>query len=280
MDNFLAERKQWMSDLTKLSAEQQSNVNSRCTAQGITMSRSALTQLFSDSELLKDKEVEFCDSIFLDIAKTIFGIVPENIERNLILATFHAICERYFGITIKDIALAFKTHIQRDKVFTLTRDIFIEPIEEFWHKKMIVKREVEIEMRQIHLHELSLREKESAYIEARQIYLDSRGCGEYQGTLFQASMIMENFIHLFTDEEKILIAKRAINKYNESKLKRDNSINTQAGLLIPVPEPKEGEVYVNGKVKPVYHYFLAMEVVNECLRKPHPSGCGLQFIEI
>lgn len=142
--------------------------------------------------------------MIIDIAKTIFGIVPESIEENLKISTFNAICERFVGITINDIGLAFKTHVQQEKVYVLTRDEFIKPIQNYWNKKMIVKRELDLQLQAIENERNKQQEAVQFKQDAMRLYIQDieQGNKFYSGTAFQANTFARNFADLFDDNQK------------------------------------------------------------------------------
>lgn len=168
---------------------------------------------------MKQYEAHFCDSLIIDIAKTIFGIVPESIEENLKISTFNAICERFNGITINDIALAFKTHVQEEKVYVLTRDEFIKPIQKYWNKKMIVKREIDSQLQALQNEQKKTEEAINHKKEAMSLYISDleQGNKVYSGTAFHANTFARSFQDLFTQDQKDKIWDDVKRQYVEMK---------------------------------------------------------------
>ena len=243
----------------------------------MSLNPSAITKLFSESPQLKQYQAHFCDSIILDIAKTIFGVTPENVEHNLRESVFNAICERFNGITINDIGLAFKTHVQQEKVYVLTRDEFIKPIQTYWNKKMIVKREMDSQLQLLQNERQKIVDAENFKREAMQAYIDSLGTGEFKGTLFQASAIMECFSDLFTVQEKIQMNNLAEQDYNKAVMDFKTDRCMFKDMFYP-EVPKGLGHYRNGKEKRDWHYFLALRVVNAALNRG-VNGNGYLLIE-
>ncbi|MCC7515652.1 MAG: hypothetical protein IT212_13260 [Bacteroidia bacterium] len=270
--------KQWTNDWMKLNEEQLKNVANKCVASGVSLNHSAISKLFNESPLLKTVEAQFCDIIILDIAKTIFGIVPESVEENLKISVFNAICERFNGITINDISIAFKTHVQQEKIYVLTRDEFIKPIQAYWTKKMIVKRELDAELEKVKEEQSKHDKIKDEYLKAKELYFESMGTGLYQGSVFQASMIMEAFAEHLSDEEKIEIGKQAIEDYREQvKLFGTEESIFYGTDVFQVPQGTGH--YTNGKQKPKHHYFISMRVINNALQRQTVDGLGWKFIE-
>lgn len=181
---------------------------------------------------LVNAKTEFEDVLFYDIAKTIFGIIPESIEENLKLSTFHAICERFIGISVSDIALAFKTHVQEEKIYTLTRDEFIKPITNYWKKKQIVLRELNKEIESI--NEMAFHEQTKLQFkeDAMKLYLECLNNGtEWTGTPFQASSFAQNFAHRFDQEEKDAVWTWAKKEAHRMKVESANKFTTELAEL-------------------------------------------------
>lgn len=199
----------------------------KCQASGVSLNHSAITKLFSDSPQLKQYEAHFCDSLIIDIAKTIFGIVPESIEENLKISTFNAICERFNGITINDIALAFKTHVQEEKVYVLTRDEFIKPIQKYWNKKMIVKREIDSQLQALQNERQKVSDAEQFKREAMRLYVSDleQGNKAYSGTAFQANSFARAFADLFDDNQKKDMWIEAQREYKELNYQYQENAN-------------------------------------------------------
>ena len=223
----LQHAKQWMNDWMKLNDEQQRNVVSKCQASGVSLNPSAITKLFSESPQLKQYQAHFCDSIILDIAKTIFGVTPENVEHNLRESVFNAICERFNGITINDIGLAFKTHVQQEKVYVLTRDEFIKPIQNYWNKKMIVKREMDSQLQLLQNERQKVVDAENFKREAMQLYVTDleQGNKKYSGTAFQANSFARAFADLFDDNQKKDMWIEAQREYKELNYQYQENAN-------------------------------------------------------
>ena len=174
---------------------------------------------------MKQYQAHFCDSIILDIAKTIFGVTPENVEHNLRESVFNAICERFNGITINDIGLAFKTHVQQEKVYVLTRDEFIKPIQTYWNKKMIVKREMDSQLQLLQNERQKVVDAENFKREAMQLYVSDleQGNKKYSGTAFQANSFARAFADLFDDNQKKDMWIEAQREYKELKFQFEES---------------------------------------------------------
>jgi hypothetical protein len=220
--------------------------------------------LFIESPLLLNSKDWFENQFFVYVARSIYGVSPEQIDRITQESVFQAICERFESITINDIQIAFRTHTQTEKTYNLTRDEFIAPIQTYWNKKLIVKNEVDLELNKLKEIEENKRKVEQSYNEAKQLYFDSLENGVYLGDMFHASMIFENFKNILTIEEKKELLDKANNKYMDAK-SNENEFN-----IVPNGIGK----YKDGKDKPKCHYFLALDVINYFLSKKY------KFIEV
>jgi hypothetical protein len=242
------------------------------------MNHSAISKLFNESPLLKDHKKWFDESCFVFVAKTILGISPESLDTITRDSIFQAITERFIGLTIEDIQLAFKTHVQQEKIYVLTRDEFIKPIQAYWTKKMIVKRELDAELKKVKEEESKHDKIKAEYLKAKELYFDSMGTGLYQGSVFQASMIMEAFAEHLSDEEKIEIGKQAIEDYKEQV----RLFGTEESMFYGTDVfqvPQGTGHYSNGRQRPKHHYFISMRVINNALQRQTVDGLGWKFIE-
>lgn len=82
------------------------------------------------------KTSEKLSKILSEAVKVLFGVNYENLSNDFFAIAINAICERFIGITILDVSLAFKMHeIEKKAYQTLTRDEFLNPIKQYWEKK-------------------------------------------------------------------------------------------------------------------------------------------------
>lgn len=194
--------------------------------------------MFHESPLLIEQKQWFDNQFFIPTCKTILGVTPEQLDSITRDSCFSAICERFKNITVEDIQLAFKTHVQSEKVFVLTRDEFIKPIQVYWSKKMIVKREIETELEKVK-EEQSIKQKEIEFKkEAMQIYLDclERKDGVWTGSEYHANALGRSFadsLHMKPELKKQLW----INAQLEYK-ERNAKFQVESGLNVAPPLPE------------------------------------------
>lgn len=191
-----------------------------------------------DSPLLHTVQTNFEDDIFFDVCRVVFGINPEAVEDdNLRRAIFHAICERFIGITVNDIQEAFSRYEPLEKVYVLSRKDFIEPIERYWTKKSIIKSELKKQLEDVD-SDANVESKRQAHkSESQQLYIQcAKADGIWTGTAFQAaSFAEESFKHRFTKEEKDSIYKEAWHKVKELEAKQKLALMDSIEHLTPVP---------------------------------------------
>jgi hypothetical protein len=177
-------------------------VKSCSAARGVQVNEKALVSLFQDSPLLSTQHQYFVEKFFFYAAKTIFGVMPESIDTITINDIFQSICERFPKLTVNDLQLAFRSHQQTEKVFVLTREIFIQPIAEFNRKKNIVTSEIAKEIEKGNEVKSRIRLEMEFREEARKVYLESLKVGKWLGTCFQAAAIGRNFSDVISNEDR------------------------------------------------------------------------------
>jgi hypothetical protein len=174
--------------------------------------------LFSESELFSNSKQWFDEVFFVYVSKSIFGISPESLDLITRDSIFQSISERFINLTIEDVKIAFRTHTQAEKVYILTRDEFLKPIQNFWNKKMIVKRELDIEIKKNKSELYAKFEVEQFFNESIEIYKDdlAKGNIEYSGTCFNAQTFAAlKFAERFNQEEKNEIFAKAKTEYSK-----------------------------------------------------------------
>lgn len=191
-----------------------------------------------DSPALYTVQTEFEDDIFFDICRIVFGINPEAVEDdNLRRAIFHAICDRFIGITVNDLQEAFLRYEPLEKVYVLSRKDFIEPIERYWNKKNIIKMELKAQLQDMD-SEANVEAKRQAYKkESIELYLKCVNSDKiWTGTAFQASVIAkESFAHRFTQEEKDRMYHEAWHKVRELEAQQKIAHIDSIEFKTPVP---------------------------------------------
>lgn len=242
--NQLEADKHLVAEWMKLNEEQQNAVISRATARGQATNRLAVSRMLLESEPLYLKQTEFEDDIFFDICRVVFGINPESVEDdNLRRAIFHAICERFIGITINDIQEAFSRHEPSEKVYVLSRKDFLEPIEKYFNKKNIVKSELKKQLEELNEATQHEQKKEAHKKESIELYLEGvRTDGIWKGEFYHASTFAEEqFKDRFSDEEKKKIYHEAWYKVKE--LTAQQNLASQEGNPFNTPVPTNYQMY-------------------------------------
>jgi len=197
----------------------------------------------------------------------------DNVDADLIRMTIHSIMNRFPTLTFEEFNLAYsESVIEKKQGHALTRDELIMPIDQMDKKKKVIvatykSEKLEIEEKQE--QQKMIREK---YLEARQLYFDSMGCGVYKGDIFQAAIIMENFTDIIPIEKKLELLEAAKIDYKEAVERLD----TPESLFSIIP--RGVGLYENGKKKPDCHYFLALRVINYALQMGFNNE-GWKFIE-
>jgi hypothetical protein len=182
--------------------------------------------------LLKDCTHEFFLGRLFEIARTVFGIVPEQLtdQPDFILAVFNAICERYAGITVSDIENVFRSHEPSEKVYVLSRKDILDPIEKYWNVKMIIMRE----LKWIHeraKEDLEIERKRADFrCQAEEKYRQSLIEGKWIGDEFDANAIARDYASYFRQPEKDEMWKKAKREFRE----RSAAIKEDA-FALPVP---------------------------------------------
>lgn len=218
----------------------------------LTISKTLALSMFQASELaanVPDKTIE----IFYLVASSIYGIRPDNVSTEMFQLAFIALKDRFKGITIEDVRLAyFNSVIVKKEFVSLTRDELLEPISDYWMKKENLKDQIklaEIEKQkeiQIKQEEIEFRNK------AKQCYINSLNMGEWQGDMFQAKVIARGFWDSLYLEDRKDLQERATEEIKS--LQRQAKVNP---LVI---------VYDK-------YFYLAQEVIKDSVKK------GRKFID-
>lgn len=182
---------------------------------------SQVTRMLSESTPLFEAQELFESDMVFDIARTVFGITPESIadDDNFVRAVFHAICERFVGITVNDIQQAFLTHEPSDKVYVLSRKDFIEPIQKYWAKKMMVIRELGNVLQEVNAEDSQVDEAKKFRQDAIELYKQCLESNEWTGTPFQAHSFAKMFAGHFDQPTKDKIWNIAKREFLEQKEK-------------------------------------------------------------
>lgn len=212
--------------------------------------------MLHESPTLQDCEKEFTTKMVFSIARTVFGITPESIADDLDFrrAVFHAICERFIGVTMSDIQQAFLTHEPSEKVYVLSRKEFIEPIQQYWQKKMTVIRELSLIQKEE--HEIIEKQKERYHFrkESEDIYRKSLEAKEWKGTMFHAEAIARDYSKsLGPETRKELWIKAQLDRrdavYRQKLSIETNSDPFIANTPVPINEFFYSELIVKEAIK-------------------------------
>ena len=198
---------------------------------------SQVTRMLSESTPLFEAQELFESDMVFDIARTVFGITPESIadDDNFVRAVFHAICERFVGITVNDIQQAFLTHEPSDKVYVLSRKDFIEPIQKYWAKKMMVIRELGNVLQEVNSEDSQVDEAKKFRQDAIELYKQCLESKKWTGTEFQAHSFARMFADSFTQDFKDEVWKDSKREY----LKRKEAFTGQSDpFALPPPSPE------------------------------------------
>lgn len=225
-----------------------------------------------------DEQIDF---IIQWVIKNRYGMTyqKQNEYSDLILAVKASILERFPFFTIEDIGNVFKVQeIEKKQGVSLTYDELMKPFR-FYNEIRNRVYSAYNEVLRIDSIENEEKTKEQLfYNEAKEHYLNSRkNLTLFTGTMFHASVIMDNFTHLLENELKFQLMENAKRLYDIEleKQKKD------AFHIVPKGTGK----YKNGKPHFDYHYFLALEVINYVLANPIRSfdedndNLAMRFIE-
>lgn len=215
------------------------------------------------------------------VVKNRFGMTyqKQSEHSDLILAVFHSICERFPFFTIEDIGNVFKVQeIEKKQGVSLTFDELMKPFRFYNDIRNRVYSSYN-EILRIDSKQNEEQKKEKLfYEEAKQHYLDSRTNRTlFSGTMFHASVIMDNFSHLIDNDLKFELM-------NSAKMIYEVELEKQKKDPFHIV-PKGTGVYANGKPHFDFHYFLALELINYVLKNPIRSfeedqDClAIRFIE-
>jgi len=244
----------------------------------IRISKKLIGAMLNEDDFCKDN-LNRLSGALVYITRVYYGLNPENVPEDIFRLAVQIICEKYPTLTFEQLNLTYlEQTIEKKQGVSLTKDELIAPIEDMTRKKHIVKTIEENEKQE---YEKQQAEKEiirNEYNTAKQLYFDSMGTGIYQGSVFQASMIMEAFASLLSDAEKIAIGKEAFEDYRYEM----QVFGTEQSMFFGTDVfqvPTGFGMYSNGKPKPAHHFFISMRVVNSALQRNTIDNLGWKFIE-
>ena len=181
--------------------------------------------ILQHSPKCKDSQSETID-LLIQFTQVLYGLRVENLPVALWQASFEAICERFNGITIQDIQLAFRySQIEKKAYQTLTRDELLEPIQTYWTGKLVLIAEIN------HFQNLSKEENEAIDKEMRfkeaskQKYFECLETGKWTGDEAEANSIARNFRDVFSQEIKNEIWIKAKQEYSKRKIEAETISN-------------------------------------------------------
>lgn len=177
---------------------------------------SAITKLFETSNFVIDDKVYF-SAFVISIAKSVYGITPESVDKFLIDLCYNEICSKYKNLTESDLAIAFGKVEVTEKIYVLSKNEILGPINEFVRKKNIVKIEIEKQLEIEREQAETQRQAREFYQQAKQCYMDSLKAGKWLGDEFQANAIGPNFSGQLNPEEMAEINKKAKYEYTQRK---------------------------------------------------------------
>lgn len=221
---------------------------------GISINENAISKLFIESELVQTQKDWFCNQYFFFVTKSVLGIVPESIDILTMEDIFMCITERFPQLTVNDLQLAFRTHTQEEKVYTLTRDIFLKPIVEFVRKKNIVQAEIEKVQRKEAEEKERIRKDQEFKQTAKNIYLESIKHGKWLGTEHHANAIGRNFSGVLTKEETDVINAQAKQEHNDRVKRAELSGNPTELINVPSWQRIYARIYVERMVARKYKF--------------------------
>lgn len=213
------------------------------------------------------------------ITRCYYGLNPENVAEDLYRLVIQTICDKFKTLTFNQLNLAYSERtIEKKQGVSLTKDELMQPIEDMMNKKGIVLMIEQKEKEDFEKQQSEKNKIKDEYLKAKELYFESMGTGLYQGSIFQASMIMEAFAGHLSDDEKIEIGKQAIEDYKEQV----RLFGTEESMFYGTDVfqvPQGAGTYSNGKLKPKHHYFISMRVINDALQRRTVDGLGWKFIE-
>jgi len=151
----------------------------------------------------------------IEYAEVLFGLRVENLSLTLWPAAFTAICERFPGIQVHDIQAAFRyAEIEKRQYTTLTRDELIEPVRNYWNKKISVLQEIDA-IRQKEQKEIESINNEIQFKQqAKEMYILALSTNKvWPGDEYQANAIARNMKNMLQQVDKTKLVADAKNEY-------------------------------------------------------------------
>jgi hypothetical protein len=120
----------------------------------------------------------------------VYGILPENLQKEGIKAIAKAITINYPRTTFTDLEEAYSREIDRKPFQNLTRDEFLAPLKAYLKSKQVVLSKREEMTREARENERKEQDRQLFISESLQIFEESKQKGEWLGTPAQASAVL------------------------------------------------------------------------------------------
>ena len=203
---------------TQQSKELLTAVNRQLITQGINLKPREISTILETSKSVKAHTTE-AQVLLIDVAAVYYGVNPEKLATNLIKGAVIHLVENYNGITLADMATAYKRKvIEKKKGVGITIGEILEPVSEWWKVKTVAieaKKNIERQQQQ----RVESEAKQIEWIQhCRSTYEKALEVGEWSGGVFRAATVAK-FIEIeLTDEEKIEMKEQAARIAKSSKI--------------------------------------------------------------
>lgn len=132
-----------------------------------------------------------------------FGIRPGLLSDDLIEACIADIIKKFKNLTVRDIQHAYeRTIIQKDDWKNVTKREVLQPIENWWNQKEKIRLEFERFKKEQELKNQIEHEKQLFKEESVQLYQEAIVSGEWNGSVFHASIIARQIAEHIDQETK------------------------------------------------------------------------------
>jgi len=157
--------------------------------------------------------------LLIDVATVYYGVNPDNLATNLIKGSVIHLVENYHGITLEDLATAYKRkEILKAKGVGITIGELIQPVAEWWKvKTAAVEASRAVERKQQQRAESEA--KYNAWLEeCKDYYEKALEVGEWSGGVFRAATVFKDLEIELTDEEEKEFREQAERTAKASKI--------------------------------------------------------------
>jgi len=201
------------------------------------------------SRSINEAEIKtwFFQDFFPAVCRTIYGSYDQTLDQVTAKVIYKHLATNFKDATQNDLKLSYELYRNHERHFTVTREVFCKPIEEYFQAKKLIEKKLQ----QIHKDKIEQEKEEKRkhefFIQCKNLYNECLKNGRWIGTEFEANAIGRVFSGKLTSKETKKLCDDA--KYEYSQKVAQNERNPSNFKIIPPWEKIYARMYVEEMVK-------------------------------